>query len=38
MSDSRSYMAVKDKVERNWYIVDATDKPLGRVASQVAKS
>ena len=37
MSDSRSYMAVKDKVERNWYIVDATDKPLGRVASQVAK-
>ncbi len=37
MSDSRSYMAVKDKVERRWYIVDATDKSLGRVASQVAK-
>jgi large subunit ribosomal protein L13 len=37
MSDSRSFMAVKGKVERNWYLVDATDKPLGRVASQVAK-
>jgi large subunit ribosomal protein L13 len=29
-------MATKEKVERKWYIVDATDKPLGRIASQVA--
>ena len=37
MSDSRSFMAVKEEIERQWYVVDATDKPLGRVASQVAK-
>ncbi|MDI9370361.1 MAG: 50S ribosomal protein L13 [Synergistaceae bacterium] len=34
---NRTYMAVKEKVERKWYIVDAADKPLGRVASHVAK-
>ncbi len=37
MSDTRSYMAVKEKVEHRWFLVDATDKPLGRIASQVAK-
>lgn len=37
MTDTRSYMAVKEKVQREWFIVDAADKPLGRVASQVAK-
>lgn len=37
MTDTRSYMATKDKVTRQWFIVDAADKPLGRVASQVAK-
>ena len=29
-------MAHQDTVERKWYVVDASDKPLGRVASQVA--
>lgn len=35
-SDHRSFMATKNTVVRSWYIVDATDKPLGRVASAVA--
>lgn len=26
----------KDEVERNWYIVDASDKVLGRLASRIA--
>ncbi|KUL02390.1 MAG: 50S ribosomal protein L13, partial [Synergistales bacterium 54_9] len=30
-------MAKKNNIERKWYVVDATDKPLGRLASQVAK-
>lgn len=32
----KTYMAHNATVESKWYIVDATDKPLGRVASQVA--
>lgn len=32
----KSYVAKAQEVERKWYIVDATGKPLGRVASQVA--
>ena len=32
----KSYMQKKETVERNWYVVDATDMPLGRLASQVA--
>ena len=35
-SDHRSFMATKNTVVRSWYIVDAADKPLGRVASAVA--
>ena len=31
----KSYIAKAQEVERKWYIVDAADKPLGRVASQV---
>ena len=31
-----SYMAKPSEVERKWYIIDATDKPLGRVASAAA--
>lgn len=26
-----------DKVERNWYLIDATGKVLGRLASEIAK-
>ena len=32
----KSYMAKPETVERKWYLVDATNMPLGRVASQVA--
>lgn len=32
----KSYIAKAQEVERKWYVVDATGKPLGRVASQVA--
>lgn len=32
----KSYMAKGETVERNWYVVDATDMVLGRLASQVA--
>ena len=32
----KTYMAKSGEVERQWYIVDATDMPLGRLASQVA--
>jgi len=31
-----TYMQKKETVERNWYIVDATDMTLGRLATQVA--
>ncbi len=32
----KTYMANPQTVESKWYIVDATDVPLGRLASQVA--
>lgn len=31
-----TFMKNPQDVERKWYIVDATDKPLGKVAAQVA--
>ena len=31
-----TYMAKKGEVERKWYVIDAADKPLGRVAAQAA--
>ncbi len=33
---TKTFMAKKEAVERKWYVVDAAEKPLGRVASQVA--
>ncbi len=33
----KTFMAKKDEVERKWYVVDATNKVLGRLASQIAK-
>ena len=33
----KTYMANPDTIERKWYVVDATDKTLGRLASEVAK-
>ncbi|KRQ87264.1 50S ribosomal protein L13 [Caloramator mitchellensis] len=32
----KTYMAKKEEVQRKWYVVDATDKTLGRLASQIA--
>ncbi len=32
-----SFMASPSTIERKWYVVDATDKTLGRLASEVAK-
>lgn len=31
-----SYMAKPQEIKRKWYIIDAADKPLGRVAAQAA--
>ncbi len=31
-----TFMAKPQEIERKWYIVDAADKPLGRVATVVA--
>jgi len=33
----RTFTAKPKEIERKWYIVDATGKPVGRLASQVAK-
>ena len=32
----KTFMAQPGKAEMKWYVVDATDMPLGRLASQVA--
>ena len=32
----KTYMAKANEVKREWYVVDATDVPLGRLASKVA--
>ncbi len=37
MIGTRSYMAKGEEVEHKWYLIDATDKHLGRLAVQVAR-
>lgn len=32
-----TYSAKKSEVERKWYIIDAANKPLGRVATEAAR-
>ena len=32
-----TYMAKPADIEKKWYVVDATDKTLGRLASEIAK-
>lgn len=32
----RTYMAKPEEIERQWYVVDATGKTLGRLATKVA--
>ncbi len=31
-----TFMKKQEQVDRKWYIVDAADKPLGRVSTQIA--
>ena len=33
----KSYIAKAQEVERKWYVIDATNIPLGRVATEAAK-
>ena len=33
----KTYFANKENVEHKWYVVDASDKVLGRLATQIAK-
>ncbi|MCR4961305.1 MAG: 50S ribosomal protein L13 [Lachnospiraceae bacterium] len=33
----KTFMASPATIERKWYVVDATDKTLGRMASEIAK-
>jgi large subunit ribosomal protein L13 len=37
MIGTRSFVAHAEEVERKWYVVDAADKHLGRLAVQVAR-
>ncbi|MDD6878765.1 MAG: 50S ribosomal protein L13 [bacterium] len=32
----KSYMQKKETIERNWYVIDADGKPLGRIATKAA--
>jgi large subunit ribosomal protein L13 len=32
----KTFMQTKENVERNWYVIDAEGKPLGRVATKAA--
>lgn len=33
----KTFVAKKDAVKRQWFVIDATDKVLGRVATEVAR-
>ena len=33
----KTFMASPATIERKWYVVDATDKTIGRMASEIAK-
>jgi large subunit ribosomal protein L13 len=33
----RTFMAKREDVQRDWYLVDAENKVLGRLASELAK-
>ncbi len=33
----KTFMLKKEEVQREWYVVDATGKTLGRLASEIAK-
>lgn len=33
----KTYSAKANEIEHKWYVVDATDKPLGRLATEIAR-
>lgn len=33
----QTYMATPKDIERKWYILDAANKPLGRLATEAAR-
>ena len=35
--NNTTYSAKKSEIERKWYILDAANKPLGRVATEAAR-
>ena len=35
--NNKTYLAKNNEIERKWYILDASGKPLGRVAAEAAK-
>lgn len=37
MIGTRTFVAKREEVEHKWYVIDATDKHLGRLAVQVAR-
>lgn len=37
MTNNKTYSPKRDDLTRDWWVVDATDLPLGRLASEVAK-
>lgn len=34
---TKTYVPTQDSLERQWYVIDATDQRLGRLASEIAK-
>ena len=37
MTGSSSYLAKPGQVERKWYVIDASDRSLGRLAAEISK-
>lgn len=37
MAGSSSYLVKPGQVERKWYVIDAADRPVGRLASAIAR-
>ena len=35
--NNKTYSAKKSEIESKWYVIDATSKPLGRIATEAAK-
>ena len=35
--NNTTYSVKKDEIERKWYIIDAANRPLGRIATEAAK-